>query len=87
PKAQAYYTKEGINKLAECAYCCRTFRKRQGYQLWNTGTYLCTLEEKIAYMVLGELRDRPTYTRWNRIYHRTRYGVDADKTINETKIN
>ncbi|CAG8827970.1 12120_t:CDS:2, partial [Racocetra persica] len=40
PKAEKYYKKEGINKLTECNFCCKPIRKKQGYQLWNTGQYI-----------------------------------------------
>ncbi|CAG8611103.1 30062_t:CDS:2 [Racocetra persica] len=86
PKAEEYYKKEGINKLTECNFCCKPIRKRQGYKLWNTGQYMCCLEEMIAFMVYAEITDRPTYHTHQRIYHRTRYGVYASKSINESKI-
>ncbi|CAG8594624.1 17391_t:CDS:2, partial [Racocetra persica] len=61
PKAAEYYKKEGINKLTEYNFCCKPIRKRQGYQLWNTGQYMCCLKEMIAFMVYAEITDRSTY--------------------------
>ncbi|CAG8808052.1 10487_t:CDS:2, partial [Racocetra persica] len=86
PKVAGYYKKEEINKLTECNFYCKPIIKRQGYQLWNTRQYMCCLEEMIVFMVYTEITDRPIYHTHQRIYHRTRYGMHASKSINESKI-